>query len=63
MLNPTQIHLVSLRRSLVSLSQRFDAMCSQTGRPSIAPEQLLRAQRLQRLYSVRSERLLREEID
>jgi transposase len=33
------------------------------GRPSIPPEQLLRAQLLQMLYSVRSERLLMEEID
>ena len=33
------------------------------GRPSIAPEKLLRAQLLQMLYSVRSERLLMEEID
>jgi hypothetical protein len=34
-----------------------------TGRPSIAPEKLLRAQLIQMLYSVRSERLLMEEID
>ena len=33
------------------------------GRPSIPPEQLLRAQLLQMLYSVRSERLLMEEMD
>ena len=33
------------------------------GRPSIPPEKLLRAQLLQMLYSVRSERLLMEEID
>jgi transposase len=33
------------------------------GGPSIAPEKLLRAQLLQMLYSVRSERLLMEEID
>jgi transposase len=38
-------------------------MYSQTGRPSIAPEKLLRAQLIQMLYSVRSERLLMEEID
>jgi transposase len=41
----------------------FDAMYSAGGRPSIAPEKLLRAQLLQMLYSVRSERLLMEEID
>lgn len=50
-------------QALASLSERFDAMYSQTGRPSIAPEKLLRAQLLQMLYSVRSERLLMEEID
>src|ERR1700679_4151114 len=33
------------------------------GRPSIPPEKLLRAQLIQMLYSVRSERLLMEEID
>jgi transposase len=38
-------------------------MYSQTGRPSIPPEKLLRAQLIQMLYSVRSERLLMEEID
>src|SRR3984957_12862553 len=38
-------------------------MYAEGGRPSIAPEKLLRAQLLQMLYSVRSERLLMEEID
>ena len=38
-------------------------MYSKVGRPSIPPEQLLRALLLQMLYSVRSERLLVEEID
>jgi transposase len=49
--------------ALWSMSSRFDAMYSQTGRPSIPPEKLLRAQLLQMLYSIRSERLLMEEID
>jgi len=48
---------------LSSMSPLFEAMYSDTGRPSIAPEKLLRAQLLQMLYSVRSERLLMEEID
>ena len=38
-------------------------MYARQGWPSIAPEKLLRAQMLQMLYSVRSERLLMEEID
>ena len=48
---------------LGSMSALFDAMYAGFGRPSIAPEKLLRAQLLQMLYSVRSERLLMEEID
>lgn len=49
--------------ALENMSERFDAMYARTGRPSIAPEKLLRAQLIQMLYSVRSERLLMEEID
>ena len=48
---------------LGKLSPEFDRMYAKQGRPSIAPEKLLRAQMLQMLYSVRSERLLMEEID
>lgn len=48
---------------LRALSSEFDRMYARQGRPSIAPEKLLRAQMLQMLYSVRSERLLMEEID
>lgn len=45
------------------LSPLFDQMYSCMGRPSIPPEKLLRALLLQMLYSIRSERLLMEEID
>jgi transposase len=45
------------------LSRRFARLYSDTGRPSIPPEQLLRALLLQALYTIRSERLLMEEID
>jgi transposase len=48
---------------LKQLSPQFDKMYAKVGRPSIPPEQLLRAQLLQMLYSVRSERLLMEEMD
>ena len=48
---------------LAMLSPRFDRMYSDMGRPSIPPEQLLRALLLQSLYTIRSERLLMEEID
>ncbi len=48
---------------LKELSPQFSKMYAKVGRPSIPPEQLLRAQLLQMLYSVRSERLLMEEMD
>ena len=48
---------------LSQLSRRFDRMYARVGRPSIAPEKLLRAQLLQMLYSIRSERLLMEEMN
>jgi transposase len=48
---------------LRSLSGDFDQLYSATGRPSIAPEYLLRALLLQVFYSVRSEILLVEQID
>jgi transposase len=48
---------------LKELSPHFQKMYAKVGRPSIPPEQLLRAQLLQMLYSVRSERLLMEEMD
>jgi transposase len=50
-------------QALENMSRRFDRMYAKTGRPSIPPEKLLRAQLIQMLYSVRSERLLMEEID
>src|SRR6185437_13029358 len=49
--------------ALTNMSKRFDTMYARTGRPSIPPEKLLRAQLIQMLYSIRSERLLMEEID
>lgn len=48
---------------LRALSPQFDRLYAREGRPSIAPEKLLRALILQMLYSVRSERLLMEEIE
>ena len=45
-------------RILAGLSDRFDAAYSDTGRPSVPPERLLKALLLMALYSVRSERQL-----
>ena len=41
----------------------FEQLYSHTGRPSIPPERLLRALLLQVLYSIRSERMLMEQLD
>jgi transposase len=50
-------------RALRELSPEFDRLYATGGRPSIAPEKLLRALLLQVLYSRRSERLLMEEMN
>jgi transposase len=50
-------------RILVTFSPKFTKMYSKIGRPSIPPEKLLRALLLQVLYTVRSERLLMEQLD
>jgi transposase len=47
---------------LQTLSPSFEAMYASFGRPSIAPEKLLKALLLQVLYSVRSERMLMEQL-
>lgn len=48
---------------LKDLSPRFSRLYAKTGRPSVAPERLLRALLLQVLYSIRSERQLMEQLD
>jgi transposase len=50
-------------RALARMSGEFDQLYAATGRPSIAPERLLRALLLMVLYSVRSERQLMEQLD
>ncbi len=50
-------------RALLELSPEFSKMYSHTGRPAIPPEKLLKALLLQVFYSVRSIRLLMEEIN
>jgi len=49
-------------RVLEGLSATFDAMYSPIGRRSVAPEKLLRALLLQSLYTIRSERMLMEQL-
>ena len=61
--HPLRVIRTMVDEVLRALSLQFDRMYASEGRPSIAPEKLLRAQLLQMLYSIRSERLLMEEID
>src|SRR5258708_38031943 len=49
--------------ALKELSQRFEQMYSEVGRPSIPPELLLKASLLMALYTVRSERMFCEQLD
>jgi transposase len=49
--------------ALKELQRRFNKLYAKTGRPSIAPEKLLRALLLQVMHSVRSERMLMEQLD
>ena len=48
---------------LASMSGEFERLYSPTGRPSIAPEKLLRALLLQAFYTIRSERQLMEQLE
>jgi transposase len=48
---------------LAGMSKDFDGLYSEVGRPSIPPERLMRALLLQVFYSVRSERLLMEQLN
>ena len=61
------IRLRSIRaivdEALEVLSPAFEQLYSRLGRPSIAPEKLLRALLLQAFYSIRSERQLMEQLD
>ena len=49
--------------ALKDMSARFDASYGENGRKSIPPELLLRALHLQMLYSIRSERMLMEQLE
>jgi transposase len=61
--HPLRAIRVMVDAALEQLSPRFAALYSDTGRPSIPPEKLLRALLLQAFYSVRSEALLMEQLD
>jgi len=61
--HPLRAIRVMVDAALVELRPQFDAMYAAGGRPSIAPEKLLRGLLLQLLYTVRSERQLMEQLD
>ena len=61
--HPLRALLVIAQRVLAQMSGLFDQMYSSTGRPSVPPERLLRALLLQILYTVRSERMLMEQLN
>jgi len=61
--NPLRKIRAMTDEALRKMSPLFDRMYSQMGRPSVPPEKLLRAQLIQMLHSIRSERLLMERID
>ena len=61
--HPLRALRVMTDEALQQLQTRFHKLYAKTGRSSIAPQKLLRALLLQALYSVRSERLLMEQLD
>ena len=61
--HPLRAIRVMADRALAQMSERLAGLYAAGGRPSIAPEKLLRALLVQLLYTVRSERLLMEELD
>jgi transposase len=60
--HPLRAIRAMLDAALRNMGPQFDAMYAKIGRPSIAPEKLLRALLLQVLYTVRSERMLMEQL-
>lgn len=61
--HPLRAMRTLVNASLAALDESFDELYAKTGRPSIAPERLLRAALLQMLYSIRSERQLMERLE
>ena len=52
-----------VNEALASLDAEFEALYTDSGRPSIAPERLIRASLIQILFSIRSERQLMEQME
>src|SRR5580658_8301629 len=60
--HPLRPILAMVNQALSRIDRALEKMYAEGGRPSIAPEKLLRALLLQMLYSVRSERMLMEQM-
>ncbi len=52
-----------VNKALAKLDEDFNALYAKSGKPSIPPEKLLRAQLLKAFYTIRSDRQLMEQID
>jgi transposase len=61
--HPLRVIRAVVDEALEVLSGEFDTLYAHTGRPSIAPEKLLRALLLQAFFGIRSERQLMEQLD
>ena len=61
--HPPRLIRELVNEALVRLDASFEALYADEGRPSIAPERLLRASLLQMFYTIRSERQLMERLD
>ncbi len=61
--HPLRLILQIVNDVLITLNAEFAALYAGSGRPSIAPERLLRASLLQAFFSIRSERQLMEQLD
>ena len=61
--HPLRVIRTIVNEALSTMEREFASLCSPTGRPSIAPEKLLRAMLLQAFYSIRSERQLMERLE
>jgi transposase len=61
--HPLRIVRKMVDEILRAMAKDFDGMYAKTGRPSVPPERLLRAVLLQIFYSVRSERMLMEQMN
>src|SRR3954464_7378781 len=61
--HPLRTIRLIVNEALVALEREFAGLYARIGRPSIAPEKLLRAMLLQAFYSIRSERQLMERLE